>query len=98
MNIETDELFNINEETQSSNYDYDEREENGFKKVSTFNIVNTNARSITPKIECFIDYLNELNSSLAFLTETWLTDTSDLDDDIKAVSYTHLTLPTIYSV
>ena len=34
-----------------------------FKKVLNFNIMATNARSITPKIDCLIEYLNELESS-----------------------------------
>ena len=67
----------------SSIYEETKDLESNFKKVNTFNIVNTNARSITPKIDCFIEYLNELNTSLAFLTETWLSDTEDLDNDIR---------------
>ena len=66
----------------SSNY---EREENdtgsedlneelnlkpNFMPVVDFNIVNTNARSLIPKIDSFMEYLNELETSLAFLTET----------------------------
>lgn len=38
---------------------------------------------MTPKIDCFIEYLNELESSLAFLTETWLPDSTELTNDIK---------------
>lgn len=36
-----------------------------------FNILNTNARSLKPKIPSFIDAFNELEVSLAFVTETW---------------------------
>ena len=52
------------------------------KYISDFTIVSTNSRSITPKIDCFIEYLNELNSSIAFLSETWLTDSEELKHDI----------------
>ena len=34
-------------------------------------------------MELFIEYLNELESSVAFLTETWLTDSDHLDSDIE---------------
>ena len=57
-------------------------DDNQYKKVRTFNIINTNARSISPKIECFIEYLNELNTSVAFFIETWLTDGVPLQNDI----------------
>ena len=30
-----------------------------------------------------MEYLNELNTGVAFLTETWLSDTIDLKDDIR---------------
>ena len=45
---------------------------NIFKRAQIFNILSTNARSITPKIDSFIEYLCELDTSLAFLSETWL--------------------------
>ena len=45
---------------------------NDFKPVSTFNVITTNARSLTPKIESFIEYLRELDTCLAFITEIWL--------------------------
>ena len=71
-----------------------EIEENeNFKKVSNLTIISTNARSLTPKIECFIDYLLELDSSVAFLTETWLTDSAELEKDIH-----DLELGTGYSI
>ena len=57
--------------------------EENYKKTNLLTIVSTNARSITPKIESFIEYLNELQSSIAFLTETWLTDSDHLEADIK---------------
>ena len=61
--------------------------------VSSFNIISTNARSITPKIENFIDYSNELKANLAFLTETWLSDSDELFSDLE-----QLELATGYSM
>ena len=36
-------------------------------------------------MESFIEYLNELESSVAFLTEIWLTDSDHLDADIEGL-------------
>ena len=72
------------EQEDDENKNLTEREQDDtLKRISTFNMINTNAHSITPKIECFIEYLDELNSSLAFLTETWLSDSLDLQKDIE---------------
>ena len=56
------------EESGAENESENERERanEDFKTVSSFNILNTNARSITPKIECLMEYLNELNTGVAF--------------------------------
>ena len=45
-------------------------------------MISTNARSLTPKIDSLVENLNELEASVAFLTETWLSDTSELHHDI----------------
>ena len=65
------------------------------------NIINTNARSLCPKIDSLIDCFEELDVTLGVVTETWLADGDSLDRDIQdlakgagPVSYTHLTLPT----
>ena len=43
----------------------------------------TNAQSITPKIDSLIEYLGELDASLAFLTETWLSNSKELENDVE---------------
>ena len=49
-----------------------------------FTVINTNARSLTPKLTSFIDCMGELDASIAVITETWLADgptlAGDLDD------------------
>ena len=92
-----------------------EKEDDYFNSESNLNILATNACSLVPKIDCCMEYFKELETSLAFLTETWLYDSEELSKDIQdleietgysmifknwppTVSYTHLTLPTIYSV
>ena len=47
-----------------------------------FNIINTNARSLCPKINSLIDCMEELPASLAIVTETWLSDGHGLEDDV----------------
>ena len=47
------------------------------------NIINTNARSLCPKIESLIDCFEELEVTLGVVTETWLADGDSLDRDIQ---------------
>ena len=61
-------LININQMTRSKKL-----------RKTNLNFIVTNARSLAPKMESLIDYMEELDSSLSIIT---------------AVSYTHLTLPT----
>ena len=56
-------------------------------------MLSTNARSLAPKIDCCVEYFKELETSLAFLTETWLFDSEELERDI-----TELELETGYSL
>ena len=50
---------------------------------TSFTVVNTNARSLCPKIHSLLDCFIELDADLAILTETWLTDGPTLDEDIE---------------
>ena len=49
-------------------------------------ILNTNARSLCPKIDSLIDCMNELDANIAVVTETWLRDGEGLDEDIRELS------------
>ena len=46
-------------------------------------MITANARSVVLKMDCFLDYLSELDASIAFLTETWLSDTPELQNDLE---------------
>ena len=46
------------------------------------NVINTNARSLCPKIESLIDCFNEMEVTLGVVTETWLADGESLDRDV----------------
>ena len=59
-----------------------EREEENKIKGTQINIINTNARSLCPKIDSLIDCFEELDGTIAVVTETWLADGPSLDADI----------------
>ena len=47
------------------------------------NIINTNARSLCPKIESLINCFEELDVTIGVVTETWLADGASLDRDLQ---------------
>ena len=47
------------------------------------NIINTNARSLCPKIDSLIDCFDEMDTTLGIVTETWLADGDSLDRDVR---------------
>ena len=50
---------------------------------TNINIINTNARSLCPKIDSLINCYEELDVTLGVVTETWLADGDSLDGDIR---------------
>ena len=52
------------------------------RKKDCFTIINTNARSLSPKIDSFIQCYEELNVDIAVITETWLKNGAHLDQDL----------------
>ena len=50
-------------------------------KVS-FTVINTNARSLSPKINSLIDCFSQMEASVGVVMETWLSDGADLDEEI----------------
>ena len=47
-----------------------------------FTVINTNARSLSPKINSLIDCFSQMEASIGVITETWLTDGEALDEEI----------------
>ena len=47
----------------------------------TLTFLNTNARSLCPKIKSLIDNMNEMDAAFAVVTETWLADGVTLEED-----------------
>ena len=49
-------------------------------------LIITNARSLQPKMSCFIDYMNDLQPTLSIITEPWLYESelyNKIKDDLK---------------
>ena len=61
----------------------DEPVEENKNIVTPINIINTNARSLCPKIESLIDCYEELDVTLGIVTETWLANGASLDKDVQ---------------
>ena len=57
---------------------YDEITEKDFKLT----VINTNARSLCPKIESLISCMDELESAFAIVTETWFAASQALETDL----------------
>ena len=45
-------------------------------------VLNTNARSLCPKINSFIDCFANMEAAIRVITKTWLTDGPELEKDI----------------
>ena len=52
------------------------------KKKHEITIINTNACSLSPKIDSLLDCFSELEADIAVVTETWLQDGDSLDHDL----------------
>ena len=52
-------------------------------KETMISIVNTNARSLCPKIDSLIDCFEELDATIGVVTETWLADGDSLNRDLQ---------------
>ena len=49
------------------------------EKRNTLTIINTNARSLCPKLDSLVDCYDELDVDIGIVTETWFRDGPDLD-------------------
>ena len=65
-----------------SDIDLEEEKEVTVCNDLQFNIINTNAISMCPKINSLLDCFDEMSLSLAVVTETWLSDGAGLEDDL----------------
>lgn len=76
--MDTADSFTNNDDDEHNKNTRTEREK---KKNTVFTLINTNARSLCPKINSLIDCMEELDASAAVVTETWLADGQHLNDD-----------------
>ena len=70
--------------------------ETNLNKDDILTIINTNARSLCPKMDSLIDNIKELEAHIGIVTETWLSDGCGLEEDImnfrEGTGYNMLTL------
>ena len=52
------------------------------QNLDDFTIINSNARSLCPKVNSFIECFNEFDVQLAVITETWFGDSQGLEKDL----------------
>ena len=57
-----------------------ETNKTGNNRIKKLTIINSNARSLCPKIQSLIDVFDESLASIAIISETWLRDGEDLED------------------
>lgn len=50
--------------------------------MNELTIINTNARSLSPKIDSLIDCFSEMKADISIVTETWLRSGTPLDHDL----------------
>ena len=50
------------------------------------NFINTNARSLCPKIDSLVDYFEELQLAFACISETWFADGEGFEEDLQDLS------------
>ena len=53
------------------------------ERKNTLTLINTNARSLCPKLNSLIDCYEELEVDFGIITETWFKDGTDLDRDLS---------------
>ena len=51
------------------------------KKITRLTLINTNARSLKPKLNSLIDCMNETDTHIAIVTESWFRDGPQLEAD-----------------
>ena len=73
-NVELNEYENENDCEESIN-------NKSTNPITTFNFLLTNARSLAPKIDSFVENFHERDTDLCVVTETWLNEGSGLLQD-----------------
>ena len=80
--INNDESLSAGENNEVDiNNDVNDTTSDGQEKINNFNFILTNARSLAPKIDSFLENFNERDIDLAVVTETWLYEGSGLLND-----------------
>ena len=62
-------------------------DDTGTRKRKELVVINTNARSLAPKIDSLLDCFDELSVDIAVVTETWFRDGPDLSRDLEDLEH-----------
>ena len=62
---------------------------NTLTKRTRLRIINTNARSLGPKIRSLVDCFDEQDIDIATVTETWLQSNTELEQQVRDISGEH---------
>ena len=80
-------MIDLIDEEENKNCDDATSVEENKKSETPITIFNTNARSLCPKIDSFIDCFEGLDAVVGVVTETWLSDGESLSDDIVDLAH-----------
>ena len=71
-------LYSGDDSGSSSSNDFGRQSVHNIENKEVLNVLSTNARSVAPKIDCLVDYLEQMDTTVAILSETWLSDSDEL--------------------
>ena len=71
------------ESNSTEDENFTESDDNDFVNRNEMNIILVNARSLRQKLFSLIDTMSELNTHIALVTETWLTSSPRLEQDLE---------------
>ena len=80
-----DRVFNdANDDISGQEQTFDEEP---MKNKFELTLINTNAKSLCPKVNSLITCFEELEASMPIVTENWLTDGQSLSDDVEDLDW-----------
>ena len=63
--------------------DSDDHQAVNLERKNSLTLINTNARSLCPKVDSLIDCFHELSVDVAIVTEMWLKNGPELDQSVS---------------
>ena len=73
------------EDDNGSDRYFNDNDDSYGRTDENFIIINTNARSLCPKIDSLVDCFDELGAHVGVITETWIADGEGLEEDLEGL-------------